>query len=149
MHRGADLNREYLEPHAPEIRAHIDWLQRQPAFDFCLCLHEDWESSGFYVYELNPDGLPSLADVMIQRVSSVCPIDCSEMIEERPASGGVIRPSLDPRTRPQWPEAFFLLTHKTRLSCTLEAPSDFALSVRVAALTEGVNAALQAGAGIA
>jgi hypothetical protein len=29
---------------------------------------------------------------------------------------------VDPRSRPQWPEAFFLLTHKTQLSCTLPDP---------------------------
>jgi hypothetical protein len=41
---------------------------------------------------------------------------------------------VDPRTRPDWPEAFYLLTYQTRLSCTLEAPSDFPLPVRVEAL---------------
>jgi hypothetical protein len=77
-------------------------------------------------------------------VARVCPIDRSETIEGRPARDGLIRPSLDPRTRPDWPEAFFLLTHKTRLSYTMEAPSDFALPVRVAALVGAVKAALAA-----
>src|SRR5262245_27366077 len=68
---GADLNRQYLEPKALEIVEHIKWLNHQPAFDFCLCLHEDWESHGFYLYELNPDNRPSLAETMIQRVEQV------------------------------------------------------------------------------
>jgi protein MpaA len=140
---GTDLNREYLQPKSDEIAGHIAWLKRQPSFDLCLCLHEDWEAHGFYVYELNPDGQPSLAEAIVERVAGVCPIDRSEMIEGRPASNGVIRPSVDPRSRPQWPEAFFLLTYKTRLSYTLEAPSDFPLSVRVAALVEGVQTALE------
>ncbi len=139
---GVDLNRQYLQPTAPETLAHIACLQRQPSFDLCLCLHEDWESHGFYLYELNPDQQPSLAEAMIARVAEVCPIDPSELIEGRPAQNGIIRPSVDPRSRPQWPEAFFLLTHKTRLSYTLEAPSDFPLPVRVAALAAAVNAAL-------
>jgi hypothetical protein len=139
---GIDLNRQYLQPKAPETLAHIHWLERQPGFNLCLCLHEDWESHGFYIYELNPEGRPSFADAMIAEVAKVCPIDHSEVIEERPASGGIIRPSVDPRSRPQWPEAFFLLTHKTRLSYTLEAPSDFPLTGRVAALVAGVRAAL-------
>ena len=139
---GLDLNRQYLEPAADEVVAHIQWLKRQPGFDLCLCLHEDWESHGFYVYELNPDDRPSLAEPMIARIAEVCPIDRSEVIEGRPARDGVIRLSVDPRARPQWPEAFFLLTHKTRLSYTLEAPSDFPLSARVAALVVGVNTAL-------
>lgn len=140
---GLDLNRQYLEPEAAETIAHIAWLKRQPTFDLCLCLHEDWESHGFYLYELNPDYQTSLAEAMIARIGEVCPVDQSEVIEDRPAHNGVIRPSIDPRTRPQWPEAFFLLRHKTRLSYTLEAPSDFPLPVRVAALVAGVNTALE------
>ena len=139
-----DLNRQYLQPTAGETVAHIDWLERQPAFDLCLCLHEDWESQGFYVYELNPDGRPSLAEAIVSRVAEVCPIDKSEIIEGRPAQNGIIRPSVDPRSRPQWPEAFFLLTYKTRLSYTLEAPSDFPLSVRVDALAAAVRVGVRA-----
>ena len=52
---GKDLNRDYRHLETTEVRAHIAWLERQPQFDLCLCLHEDWESHGFYVYELNPD----------------------------------------------------------------------------------------------
>jgi len=136
---GFDLNRQYLQPESEETKAHIAWLKRQPAFDLCFCLHEDWESHGFYLYELNPDDQPSRAGEIISRVAEVCPIDESELIEGRPAKNGIIHPSVDPRSRPQWPEAFFLLTNKTRLSYTLEAPSDFALGVRVAALVEGVR----------
>ena len=142
--KGMDLNRQYINPQAEETVAHMAWLRRQPNFDLCLCLHEDWESRGFYVYELNPDRRPSLADPMVARVAEVCPIDGSETIEGRPAQGGIIRPSVDPRSRPQWPESFFLLTYKTPLSYTLEAPSDFPLPVRVAALVTGVRAAIQA-----
>jgi hypothetical protein len=140
---GLDLNRQYRAPEAVETVAHVAWLKRQPRFDLCLCLHEDWEAHGFYLYELNPDRLPSLAEAIIGRVAQVCPIDRSQTIEGRPAHNGIIRPDLDPRTRPQWPEAFFLLTHKTRLSYTLEAPSDFPLPVRVAALVTAVTTALE------
>ena len=141
---GQDLNRQYLNPIAPETKAHIAWLERQDPFDLCLCLHEDWESHGFYIYELNPHNQPSLAEPVIARIKDVCPIDTSEQIEGRPAKDGIIRPNLDPASRAQWPESFFLLSHKTRLSYTLEAPSDFPLVTRVAALVVGVKAALAA-----
>ena len=140
---GRDLNREYLDPQAGEVQAHISWLESRSIFDLCLCLHEDWEAHGFYVYELNPDDRPSLAKGMIEAVSHVCPIDRSEVIEGRPAHEGIIRPTVDPRARPQWPESFYLLTHKTRLSYTLEAPSDFSLSTRVDSLVAAVRAALK------
>jgi protein MpaA len=144
--QGIDLNRQYRHLAAGETRAHVAWLNRQPAFDVCLCLHEDWESHGFYVYELSLGGRPSLAEPIVREVAKVCPIDPSEIIEGRPAKNGIIRPSPDPRSRPEWPEAFYLLTHKTQLSCTLEAPSDFPLEVRINALVAGVTAALKSGA---
>lgn len=139
---GIDLNRDYLQPQSAEIRAHIAWLEKQAGFDLCVCLHEDWESHGFYLYELNPDHKPSRAEGIIAAVKQVCPIDHSEIIEGREAHGGIIRPNLDPRTRPLWPESFWLLQHKTRLSYTLEAPSDFPLLVRVNALMAAVKGAL-------
>lgn len=139
---GIDLNRDYLHLRSDEIRAHIAWLEKQSRFDLCLCLHEDWESHGFYVYEINLDNKPSPAEAIIREVSKVCPVDMSDVIEGRPAKNGIIHPSADPLSRPQWPEAFWLLTHKTRLSCTLEAPSDFPVQTRVDSLVAGVNAAL-------
>ena len=45
--------------------------------------------------------------------------------------------------RPDWSEAFYLIQNKTRLSYTLEAPSDWSLVVRVAALEAGVQAAVE------
>ena len=140
---GKDLNRDYRHLETAEVRAHIAWLERQPRFDLYLCLHEDWESHGFYLYEQNPDGKPSLAETIVDAVQKVCPIDPSEMIEDRPAKNGIIRPNLDPRTRPQWAEAFYLIVNKSRQGYTLEAPSDFPLPARVNALVAGINAALE------
>lgn len=139
--QGLDLNRDYLHLQSAEIRAHVGWLERQPGFDHCLCLHEDWDSHGFYLYELNPDKLPTRAEAIIQHVATVCPIDRSDVVDGRAAKNGIIRPSLDPLLRPQWPEAFWLITHKTRHSYTLEAPSDFLLSTRVDSLVAAVEAA--------
>jgi len=139
---GLDLNRDYRDSQSQEIRAHIAWLTPQANFDLCLCLHEDWESHGFYLYELNPENRPSLAAAMIAAVAQVCPIDLSPVIEGREAHGGIIRPSLDARTRPLWPEAFWLIQNKTRHSYTLEAPSDFPLATRVNALTVATHTAL-------
>ena len=139
---GIDLNRDYRHPKSAETRAHIAWLKRQPKFDLYLCLHEDWEAHGFYLYEQNPDGQPSLAEKMIAAVQKVCPIDRSEIIEGRTASGGVIQPKINPAERLDWPEAVYLITQKARQGYTLEAPSDFALAMRVNALVAAVRAAI-------
>lgn len=139
---GTDLNRDYRQPRSAEVRAHVGWLARQPTFDLTICLHEDWEAHGFYLYELNPDRRPTPADQVMAAVETVCPIDRSTLIEGRPAEGGIIRPEIDLAGRPDWPEAFYLITNQTRLSYTLEAPSDFPLETRVEALVTAVSALL-------
>jgi hypothetical protein len=137
-----DLNRDYRNSETGEVAAHIRWLERQPDFDMAFCLHEDWEAQGFYLYELNPDQRPSLAETMVQAVAAECPIDQSPVIEGREAKGGIINPDLDPASRPLWPEAFWLLQNRCRLVYTLEAPSDFPLAGRVRALVVAMQAAL-------
>ena len=141
--KGIDLNRDYRHLQTDEVRTHVDWLKQQPDFDIALCLHEDWEARGFYLYELNPDNRASFADRMIARVAEVCPIDPSPLIETWPAQNGVIRPNTNPADRPQWPEAIYLISNKTRLSYTLEAPSDFPLNTRIAALVVAVRAVFE------
>ena len=79
---------------------------------------------------------------MIAAVKAVCPVDLSENIEGRAAHGGIIRPILNPLERPDWPEAFYLISHQARQGYTLEAPSDFPLPTRVNALVAAVNAAM-------
>ena len=131
---GLDLNRDYRHLDSPEIRAHVGWLKRQPNFDLAICVHEDWESKGFYLYELNPDKRPSLAEAMTAAASRVCPIDTSPVIEGREAKAGIIRPLLDPPSREKWPESIYLQVNHTRLSYTIETPSSLPLEARVAAL---------------
>lgn len=142
--QGIDLNRDYRQLLADEVRAHVQWLERQPQFDLTIVLHEDWEAAGFYLYELNPDGLPSIATEIIEAVQKVCPIDTSPMIDNWPAAGGIIRPDIQPIERADWPEGIYLISNKTRQSYTFEAPSDFALPVRVKALMAAVRAGLSA-----
>lgn len=141
---GIDLNRDYREPKTALVRAHVQWLDERPGFDLSLCLHEDWEANGFYLYELNPDDRPSVAADIIGEVQKVCPIDLAPVIEGREAHQGIIRANPDLVRRPDWPEAFYLIHHKTRLSYTLEGPSDFRLATRVAGLVEGVKAVCEA-----
>lgn len=140
---GIDLNRDYRHLQTAEVRTHVGWLEQQPTFDVTLCLHEDWEAKGFYVYEQNPDKRASFADKIIEGVARVCPIDRSEEIDGWPAQNGVIRPNVKPVDRPQWAEALYLISNKTRLGYTLEAPSDFPLATRVAAQVVAVRAVLE------
>ena len=132
-HRGIDLNRDYRHLKTAEVSAHVRWLQAQPRFDLCLFLHEDWEANGFYVYELNPDGRPSLAEPIVEAVRGLCPIESAELVDDWKCEAGIIRPNVNPEERPQWAEAIYLLATKTRQTYTLETPSDFPLALRIQA----------------
>jgi len=141
--QGVDLNRDYRHLQTEEVKMHVAMLDELPSYDLSLLLHEDWESNGFYLYETNPRHEPSLAEKMIELVAKVCPIDTASEIDGWAAQHGIIRPNLKPEERPLWAEAIYLIQNKSRLGYTLEAPSDFPLPIRVAALTAAVHAALE------
>jgi protein MpaA len=142
--QGIDLNRDYLHRISPRVRAHIRWLESTPRFEVGLHLHEDWESAGFYLYELNPRDRPTYGERVIQGLSRICPIDTAEQIDGRPAKNGILRPQIDPASQQEWPEAFFMVQEKTDLSYTLESPSDFPLELRVNAMSLAVRTLLAA-----
>ena len=128
----SDLNRDYKGPVSREVRAHIAWLQRQPNFDLIFCVHEDWESQGFYLYELNPGNRPTLANTMIEAARHLGPIETAAVIDGRPiAEPGIIRPVSDPLLRETWPEAIYLRHHHGTLTYTTETPSARPMDERI------------------
>ena len=140
---GVDLNRDYKHPTAAEVIVHVAWLRRQPRFDAAFCLHEDYEATGFYLYELNPDNRPSLADVILAAAAQHVPIEAAAVIDGREsAAPGIIRPVNDPLLRDDWPEAIYLHYHHTTLGYTFETPSPLAPEARMAALAAALRAAL-------
>lgn len=140
---GMDLNRDYKTPQSLEVKAHVAWLQRQPPFDLILCLHEDWEAKGFYLYELNPLNRPSLAHVMVEAARAHVPIETAAVIDGREAAGpGIIRPVSDPLLRDTWPEAIYLRHHHGPLDYTLETPSALPLELRITTQCAVIRAAL-------
>jgi hypothetical protein len=139
---GIDLNRDYKDLHSGEVRAHVAWLKRQPRFSVCLSVHEDWESVGYYLYELNPDQRPTLAESLLEAVKPVCAIDHSPLIDGREAKAGILRPIADPLLREKWPESIYLRANHTNLTYTLESPSAFPLAQRIAAHRAALETAI-------
>ncbi len=144
-HAGVDLNRDYKSLQSAESIAHVAWLQRQPRFDLCLCLHEDWEAQGFYLYELNMDGRASLAPGILAAAGAHSPIESAAVIDGREsAEPGIIRPVSDPLLRDTWPEALYLAYQHCSLNYTFETASAQPLEQRVTTQEAAVRAALAA-----
>lgn len=143
---GIDLNRDYLEPKSEEIRSHLAVLETLGRFDMTLCLHEDWETTGFYFYELNSNDTPGCARQIQDAMAQHLPIEPNALIDGFEATNGIISRNTQflQIPRPQWAEAFYLAHHHTRLGYTFETPSRAAaLEVRAAAQVAGVRAALE------
>lgn len=140
---GVDLNRDYRNPKCRETIDHIGVLKTLPSFAANICLHEDWETGGFYFYELNPFGGPAHANEIFQAMSRHLPAETAPLIDGFEAVAGVISRALGPEIfeRLDWPESLYLATHHTQLGYTLETPSRAAtLEQRAATLAAGVTA---------
>lgn len=138
-----DLNRDYYHCKSPKIQSHRKWLESAPCFDLALCLHEDWESEGFYLYESIHDGYKSIAEDVLNGVREVFPIDESEEIDGFKSKNGVINSHIDHLALNHWPEGLYLYEVKKTSNYTLETSSDFPLEDRVKAMVVAVRAALK------
>lgn len=141
---GIDLNRDYRDFVSSEIRAHAQWIARHiPQLDAAVHLHEDWESQGFYLYELNFNHQPSLAPRILAATEPHLPTETAHLIDGHPACGGIIRPRVIPDLEEGHPEAIYLQQKFGGTNYTLETPSAQEFRTRVNALKAGVHAALE------
>jgi protein MpaA len=148
---GIDLNRDYKDTKSHEIRSHKEAIDTVPPFDAAMYLHEDFEGTGAYVYELNDSSLsPTLGFDIIQAISRHVPIDLRPEIEDVIATGGVLsRRDIVLRhgpieNRPEWPEAIYLGVRHTKVSYTTETPMLQPLEHRVAAQIAAVSTLMNA-----
>ena len=138
-----DLNRDYLARKSVEVKAHITWLEKQPRFDLSLCLHEDWEATGFYLYELSRLPPSTLARSIRDATTDHVPIEPETEIDGRPIDEtAIIRPQSDPELRATWPEAIYLFKHHVDLSYTFETPSGLPWADRISAFKKAVSTAI-------
>jgi hypothetical protein len=147
---GLDVNRDYRHGLTPEARQHLAFLAGEKSagrgdYALCLCLHEDWESQGFYLYELNQSPQPLIGYAVLAAVDPICGVDRSPVIEGMEAHEGLITRPIDQLAeRPQYAEAMWLALQHTPHNLTLEAPSAQPLDTRVAAHVTAVRTALAA-----
>ena len=147
---GVDLNRDYRGARSTEIRGHLAVLATLGRYDVAVMLHEDYEGTGAYLYELNDGPIPDLGQRIIAALKKHVPIDERPEIEEVEAKGGIIqRADIIRRmgpigNRPEWPEAIYLSLFHTQVSYTTETPMLQPLAQRVAAQVAAVGTVIDA-----
>lgn len=130
---GCDLNRDFFNPAQPETQALVAFLESKKGYDLSICLHEDWEATGFYLYCLGDLAAKRIAEDAITAIGPMGPIDRADQIDGFASADGVIyRPKpLDFSLREDWPEAFYLCSKSQHMHFTLETPSAFPLEQRI------------------
>ena len=132
---GADLNRDYLLRENPETAAHAAWLEAGSVPDVFVSLHEDWESAGFYFYEINlGEENPDRAEELLSAVSGQFAPEPGPEIDGHEVRGpGWIFHRAEADLPDSWPEAIFLAKRGCPLSFTFETPSSAPLERRIEA----------------
>ena len=130
---GIDLNRDYCQCQASEVCAHIAWLKRGEVPRLFLSLHEDWESSGFYFYEINLGVAGPRPEDILAAASAIFPVEPELIIDDHEVTRpGWIYHSEKPDLPEGWPEAIYLAKLGCPLSLTFETPSSGLLEARIA-----------------
>ncbi len=140
---GFDLNRDYWLRGSAEVVAHAVWLDTLVIPDLFISLHEDWETTGFYFYEINlGDDNPGRAHHILKSVSSwFSPESGPEIDGHEAREDGWIYHAAEPDLPEGWPEAIYLAKKGCPISFTFETPSHAPLYQRVAAHAAAVRSA--------
>ena len=139
-----DVNWAFLRDDVPEIEILKGFVEGR-VFAGVIDLHEDWESSGFYLYEMFGDRGP-LGRAMVARVAQVCPINKQSEIEDEVAVNGVIHPNMEVSRRKYGegiPIALYQRGHTGHL-VTAESPTTQPMDVRVAAHLAAIEVMVEA-----
>lgn len=144
-HRGVDLNRVFNFDTEPVVAA---WRKtvgdRKLALG--LCLHEDYDGQGCYVYELHHGG-GSVGALALRDTSRIIPADGRKRIDGRAAKEGLIRRRIPPEMT-GYPEALMLHFMGAPLTLTFESPSEFSISERIAVQKRFIESSLKHALGI-
>lgn len=138
-----DLNRLFKNQVVPPEIAAAQSVFGFP-FDLNIELHEDIDSSGYYLFIKGDfDPFLTLAEKILDTVSSIMPINLSSEIEERNAERGIIYRLPEPEEMEWWPMSIYAVIQKVPCSLTLETSTLFSMETRVKAHTAAVEIALK------
>ncbi len=127
-----DINWSYARDDVVEVQV-IKTLAEGRRFEFAVDCHEDWESPGFYLYELRRGSFQIGPDIL-RRVAEVCPLNESAEIEGEPARGGLVYADISEveKLRGQGVPLEMFYGHTDHLF-TAETPTGLEMETRVAA----------------
>jgi protein MpaA len=83
-----DVNWAWARDDVPEVQVVKEWV-RGRYFEFIFDCHEDWESPGFYLYELRR-GAADISAEVVAAVGGICPLNLQDEIEGMAAAGGIV-----------------------------------------------------------
>lgn len=140
-----DLNRDYFTQKSVEVAGHVKWLCDQPVPDLMVSLHEDWETTGYYFYEINTKGDDEdKSRRLMKRLDQIMPREPSQLIDDHLVRepGWIFHDAVADEFE-CWPEAIYMANSRgCPLSLTIETPSSFILEDRVRLQAECVEAAV-------
>ncbi|HRQ90049.1 MAG TPA: M14 family metallocarboxypeptidase, partial [Bacteroidia bacterium] len=132
---GTDLNRCFEDASHPVIGAWQTFLSGR-RFDTAINLHEDYDASGIYLYELTRQ--ESRGEALLAACESLIPREPAPTIDGSPFTKGLlvrtehVEQVVEEQLGGGYPEAIFLFFHHAATSHTFETPSELDLSRRIA-----------------
>ena len=142
-HKGKDLNRLFkIDVSCPEILFVKNTFDRP--YDLDMELHEDIDTSGYYLYQKDLTPEPgNLGREILDSVEKVMRLNSAEEIEGMIAVRGLISRLSNPREMEWWPMAIYAHFEGCRHCFTLETSPEFSMQVRVEAHLTAVQTALK------
>ena len=137
-----DLNRLFKADDPPE---EVCFAQSvfTCSFTLTLELHEDTESSGYYLYQkTRPDSFAGPGRSVLDSVKNVMPLNLDRDIDGSQAVDGLIDRLKGPEDMDWWPMALYALSRGTGCCLTLETGTGFSMGTRVSAHLRAIDTAI-------
>lgn len=139
---GSDLNRMFKSPVPPQEVLFAQSVFNQ-TYDLTLELHEDTDSSGYYLYQKVRSGFGvGPGRVILNAVSELMPINMNSEVDGFPASQGLLDRLKEPEDMEWWPMALYALSKGVGCCLTLETATLHPVSTRVKAHLMAIRQAL-------
>lgn len=138
---GVDINRGFDDTGDPLVATWQSWITSR-RLSLGLCLHEDYDALGCYVYELSGRH-QAISEPLMRACETVMRRDGRSLIDGRAAKKGIIRREKAPKGI-TGPEAIVLRELGCPATLTFETASELALETRIAAQLRFIESALAA-----